>query len=105
MVWARAEKGDAGSVLSGRAEPGTAETNRGSVRGHVEPLPAEHRTVGSEVPDGLRQVPHLAARQCGSGRSATSGVLSARGKETRTDQRKAMVAFESMEEPSEQAPR
>src|SRR6266852_1298918 len=70
MVRARAKKGDTGSVLSGRAERGTAETNRGSVRGHVGALPAEHRTVGSQVPDRLRQVPHPAARQCGGGRSA-----------------------------------
>src|SRR6266849_6701966 len=105
MVRARAEKGDAGSVLSGRAERGTAETNRGSVRGHVGALPAEHRTVGSQVPDRLRQVPHPAARQCGGGRSAARGVLSARGKETRTDQREAVVAYKSMEEPGHPAPR
>src|SRR5260370_36841051 len=105
MVRARTEKGDAGSVLSGRAERGTAETNRRSVRGHVGALPAEHRAVDSEVPDRLRQVPHLAARQCGGGRSAASGVVSARGNGKGTDQGEAVVAFESMEEPGEEETR
>src|SRR5712692_10402028 len=58
MVRARAETGDVGSVLSGGAERGTAETNRGSVRGHVGALSAGHRTMVSEAPDRILHYNH-----------------------------------------------
>jgi hypothetical protein len=46
-------------------EPAT-EADQGSLGGPVGAVSAEHRAVGAELPDHLRQVPHHAARQ-GSG--------------------------------------
>ena len=39
--------------------------NYGRVRGHVEAIPSQHRAMGAELPDRIRQVPHHAACESG----------------------------------------
>src|SRR5262249_23678229 len=65
-----AEERDAGRVFRETSQCVSTQCPASRLRGHVGTVPTKPTTVGTPVPDHLRQVSHSAACQPSGGRSA-----------------------------------